>query len=123
VPLADDLVYQRSVGGFGWGSTPAALQVMTRAVQWELRGVPEGYCFMCGGDGIGVLYRAPLSLSLSLVTQTTVHLFLLPPTHMEHHPARVCLSSHCTARVTTWKAAGVQLHPNLPVDRIQGAQR
>jgi hypothetical protein len=47
VHRADDLVYQRSVGGFGWSCTPAAFQVVTRAVQWELRGVLEGCCSVC----------------------------------------------------------------------------
>jgi hypothetical protein len=35
--LTDDLVYFQLAGIFGWGSTPAAFQVVTRAITWELR--------------------------------------------------------------------------------------
>jgi hypothetical protein len=35
--LTDDLVYFQLARIFGWGSKPAAFQVVTRAITWELR--------------------------------------------------------------------------------------
>jgi hypothetical protein len=35
--LIDDLVYLRIAGIFGWAGTPAAFQVVTRAISWEMK--------------------------------------------------------------------------------------
>jgi hypothetical protein len=35
--LTDDIVYLQMVGIFGWSGSPAAFQVVTRAITWELK--------------------------------------------------------------------------------------
>ena len=40
--LSDNLVYLQSVGICGWAGKPAALQVVTRAVQWNLANTLHG---------------------------------------------------------------------------------
>ena len=56
--LSDDLVYLQLVGIFGWSGTPAAFQVVTRAVQWELGQALEGSTLMYVDDIIGVCLRS-----------------------------------------------------------------
>ena len=36
VLLTGDIVYLQIAGIFGWAGTPAAFQVVTRAISWEL---------------------------------------------------------------------------------------
>ena len=52
--LSDDLVYLHFVDIFGWSRTPAAFQVVTRAVQWELGLALEGRTLMYVDDIVGV---------------------------------------------------------------------
>ena len=52
--LSDDIVYLQTVGIFGWAGTPAAFQVITRAVEWELANLLNGRATMYVDDVIGV---------------------------------------------------------------------
>ena len=52
--LSNDLVYLQTVGIFGWAGTPAAFQVVTRAVEWELASRLHGRATMYVDDVIGV---------------------------------------------------------------------
>jgi hypothetical protein len=53
--LTDDLVYLQLVGVFGWDGTPAAFQVVTRAISWELRHALQGHTLMYVDEVVGVL--------------------------------------------------------------------
>ena len=52
--LSDNLVYLQMVGIFGWAGTPAAFQVITRAVEWEMANLLNGRATMYVDDVIGV---------------------------------------------------------------------
>ena len=52
--LTDNLVYFQIAGIFGWAGTPAAFQVVTRAVQWELRHCLQSSTMMYVDDIIGI---------------------------------------------------------------------
>jgi hypothetical protein len=54
--LTDDLVYLQPVGVFGWDGTPAAFQVVTRAISWELRHALKSHTLMYVDDVIGVCF-------------------------------------------------------------------
>lgn len=52
--LTDDIVYFQLAGIFGWAGTPAAFQVVTRAISWELRHALQSRTLMYVDDIIGV---------------------------------------------------------------------
>lgn len=52
--LTDNLVYFQVAGIFGWAGTPAAFQVVTRAISWELRYRLSSATIMYVDDVIGV---------------------------------------------------------------------
>lgn len=52
--LTEDIVYFQIVGIFGWAGTPAAFQVVTRAIQWELSHCLQSSTIMYVDDIIGV---------------------------------------------------------------------
>ena len=52
--LSDDLVYFQFVGIFGWSCTPAAFQVVTRAIKFELQHKLKSRTLMYVDDVIGV---------------------------------------------------------------------
>lgn len=62
--LTDDLVYLQFVGIFGWSGTPAAFQVITRALQWEMQHALSGHTLMYVDDLIGVCLRKDLASNL-----------------------------------------------------------
>ena len=54
--LTGDLVYLLIAGIFGWAGTPAAFQVVTRAISWELRHALKSSTLMYVDDIIGVCF-------------------------------------------------------------------
>ena len=58
--LTDDLAMFFTCGLFGWTGTPAALQVVTRAIVWELGQVLRGRIKMYTDDLIGICLRSDL---------------------------------------------------------------
>jgi hypothetical protein len=54
--LSGDLVYLQMVGIFGWSGTPAAFQVVTRAITWELRHALRSRTIMHVDDIMGVCF-------------------------------------------------------------------
>lgn len=52
--LTGNLVYFQIAGIFGWAGTPAAFQVVTRAIQWELKHCLQSSTIMYLDDIIGV---------------------------------------------------------------------
>jgi hypothetical protein len=62
--LTDDLVYFQLAGIFGWGSTPAAFQVVTRAITWELSHSLRSRTVMYVDDIIGICFAGDLDADL-----------------------------------------------------------
>ena len=62
--LTNDLIYLQLVGIFGWAGTPAAFQVVTRAIQWELKHRLAGSTLMYVDDIIGVCFENQLTNDL-----------------------------------------------------------
>ena len=54
--VTQDLVYLQIAGIFGWSSTPAAFQVMTCALQWELSHTLQSRVLMYVDDIIGICF-------------------------------------------------------------------
>ena len=54
--VTGDLVYLQITGIFGWACTPAAFQVVTRAIKWELTHILQSCVDMYVDDIIGVCY-------------------------------------------------------------------
>jgi hypothetical protein len=65
--LSDDLVYSQMVGIFGWSGTPAAFQVVTRAITWELRHALRRRTVMYVDDVMGVCFKEDLEADLITV--------------------------------------------------------
>ena len=63
--LTEDLVYFQVAGIFGWAGTPAAFQVITRAVAWELRHRLTSASIMYVDDIIGVGLEKDISADLA----------------------------------------------------------
>ena len=63
--LTDDLVYFQLAGIFGWGSTPAAFQVVTRAISWELRHSLRSRTLMYVDDIVGICFVQDLDSDLT----------------------------------------------------------
>jgi hypothetical protein len=76
--LTDNLVYFQIAGIFGWAGTPAAFQVITRAVSWELRDRLKSASIMYVDDIIGVGLEEDLSADLAVARQICTD--LLGPT-------------------------------------------
>jgi hypothetical protein len=64
--VSDDLVYLQAVGIFGWSGTPAAFQVVTRALTWEMRHALRSSTVMYVDDIMGVCFEADLETDLAL---------------------------------------------------------
>jgi hypothetical protein len=62
--LTQDLVYFHLCGVFGWSCTPAAFQVVTRAIKWELKHILEGLADMYVDDLLGVCLLSMLDSEL-----------------------------------------------------------
>jgi hypothetical protein len=63
--LTGDLVYLQIAGIFGWSGTPAAFQVVTRAICWELRHALHGWTLMYVDDILGVCFESDLKEDLA----------------------------------------------------------
>ena len=64
--LTGDLVYLQIAGTFGWAGTPAAFQVVTRAISWELRHALKSSTLMYVDDIIGVCFVSDVDQDLAL---------------------------------------------------------
>jgi hypothetical protein len=62
--LTGDMVYLQLAGIFGWSGTPAAFQVVTRAICWELRHALHGRTLMYVDDIVGVCFVRDLQNDL-----------------------------------------------------------
>jgi hypothetical protein len=63
--LTDDVVYLQIAGIFGWSGTPAAFQVVTRAICWELRHALQGRTLMYVDDIVGVCFEGDMKEDLA----------------------------------------------------------
>lgn len=63
--LSDSLVYLQFVGIFGWSCTPAAFQVITRALKYEFAGALHSATTMYVDDVIGVCMASHLDEDLA----------------------------------------------------------
>ena len=64
--LTDDLVYLQLAGIFGWSGTPAAFQVVARAIAWELRSRLQSRTVMYVDDIIGIGFESDIAADLAL---------------------------------------------------------
>ena len=64
--LTDDLVYLQLAGIFGWSGTPAAFQVVTRAISWELRAKLRSRTLMYVDDIVGIGFAKDIPADLAL---------------------------------------------------------
>ena len=62
----DNMVYFQLAGSSGWSGTPAAFQVVTRAITWELRHALQSSTVMYVDDIIGVCFADALELDLAI---------------------------------------------------------
>ena len=62
--LTGDLVYFQLAGIFGWSGTPAAFQVVTRAISWELKHALRSRTLMYVDDIIGVCFAEDVDTDL-----------------------------------------------------------
>jgi hypothetical protein len=76
--LTEDLVYLQIAGILGWARTPAAFQVVTRAIIWELRHALQSDVLMYVDDimGVGMAEHVPTDIALTMAICTS----LLGPT-------------------------------------------
>lgn len=72
--LTDDLVYLQFVGIFGWSGTPAAFQVVTRALQWEMKHALTGHTLMYVDDLVGVCLKRDLAVNLTVARRIITQL-------------------------------------------------
>ena len=72
------IVYRLIAGIFGWAGAPAAFQVVTRAVQWELRHRLRSSTIMYLDGTVGVCMLHDLDSELALTRSTCID--LLGPT-------------------------------------------
>ena len=63
--LTGDLVYLQIAGIFGWAGTPAAFQVVTRAISWELKYALRSSTLMYVDDIIGVCFADDVEQDLA----------------------------------------------------------
>ena len=64
--LTGDLVYFQLAGIFGWSGTPAAFQVVTRAISWEPRHALKSRTVMYVDDIIGIGFADDIASDLSI---------------------------------------------------------
>ena len=64
-PMTEGLVIFHLCGQFGWSGTPAAFQVVTRAIKFELGYRIQGRCLMYVDDIIGVCLECDLPCNLA----------------------------------------------------------
>ena len=62
--LTGDIVYLQIAGIFGWAGTPAAFQVVTRAISWELKHSLRSSTLMYVDDIIGVCFAEDVAQDL-----------------------------------------------------------
>ena len=72
--LTGDMVYFQIAGIFGWSGTPAAFQVVTRAITWELRHALKSRTLMYVDDIIGVCFEADVEADLARTREICVNL-------------------------------------------------
>ena len=63
--LTDNLVYLQLAGIFGWSGTPAAFQVVTRAIAWELRSRLKSRTVLYVDDIIGIGFEKDIADDLA----------------------------------------------------------
>ena len=76
--LTDNIVYFQIAGIFGWSGTPAAFQVITRAISWELRHHVSSATVMYVDDIVGVGLVGEIEADLAITRNVCVS--LLGPT-------------------------------------------
>lgn len=76
--LTDDLIYLQICGIFGWSSTPAAFQVVTRALKWEFKSRLKSNTEMYVDDVIGVCFAE--DVESDIVEAARICTSLLGPT-------------------------------------------
>ena len=76
--LTEDLVYFQMAGIFGWAGTPAAFQVVTRAILWELQHRLESDTVMYVDDIIGIGFEDDIESDLAITKRVCTG--LLGPT-------------------------------------------
>ena len=72
--LTDGLIYFYLCHVFGWSCTPAAFQVVTRAIKWELKYKLRGLVEMYVDDLVGVCLRSQLEGELAIASATILDL-------------------------------------------------
>ena len=72
--LSEDRVYFQLAGIFGWSGTPAAFQVVTRAITWELRHALTSRTVMYVDDIIGVCLEDDVEKDLAVTREICVSL-------------------------------------------------
>ena len=72
--LTEDVVYFQLAGIFGWSGTPAAFQVVTRAITWELRHALRSSTVMYVDDIIRVCFASDLESDLAITRRVCTDL-------------------------------------------------
>ncbi len=72
--LVDDLIFFHLCGVFGWSCTPAAFQVITRAIVWDLRHKLRGRAKMYVDDLFGISLRTNLEYDMACARKTLTDL-------------------------------------------------
>ena len=72
--LSEDVVYFQLAGIFGWSGTPAAFQVVTRAITWELQHALRSKTVMYVDDIIGVCLFDDIEADLAATREICVGL-------------------------------------------------
>ena len=67
--LTGDLIYLQICGIFGWSSTPAAFQVVTRALKWEFKSRLKSLTEMYVDDVIGVCLEEDVASDIKEATR------------------------------------------------------
>ena len=67
--LTGDLIYLQICGIFGWSSTPAAFQVVTRALKWEFKSRIKSFTEMYVDDVIGVCFEEDVASDIKEATR------------------------------------------------------
>ena len=67
--LTGDLIYLQICGIFGWSSTPAAFQVVTRALKWEFKSFLRSYTEMYVDDVIGICFAEDVASDIVEATR------------------------------------------------------
>jgi hypothetical protein len=69
-----DRVYLQIAGIFGWSGTPAAFQVVTRAVLWEMKHALKSSVLMYVDDILGVGFVKDIQRNLAVARRMCVYL-------------------------------------------------